>query len=447
MNSYVEETDILIIGAGWAGLSAAITLADQGKQVCIIDSAKAPGGRARQVNYCQYAVDNGTHIMVGAYTQALALMKKVHKKNDWNENTLLERQSLNLHYKQNNQNPIELPNVPLPAPFNIVFSFLLAKGLKFKDKIRILAFGLKIKLNLIILESDLNLESFLTKQNQTPDIIKKIWEPLCIAIMNTPITQTSTELFLRVLQDSFFSNRNASDLLFFKTNLSDAFPTPAQHYIEQHNGRISYNKRAIAIIKDDEHYLVKTKSTSFKAKHVVIATAPTAAINLLQDLNQSSMHNELVSNLQTFTYQPICTVYLQYPEQVTCERTMQGFLGTTIQWMFDKSSENQPNLISIIISSQGPHLEMDNPTLINIITNELAMFYPQWPQPDDAFVIREKRATFTASVNINRIRPSNKTDTHNIWLAGDYTNTQYPATLEGAVRSGQQCAKQILSEF
>ena len=447
MNSHVEETDILIIGAGWAGLSTAITLIDQGKQVCLVESAKAPGGRARKVNYCQYAVDNGTHIMVGAYTQALALMKKVHSKNTWKENTLLERQSLNLHCKQNKKKSFELPKVPLPAPFNIIFSFLLAKGLKLKDKIRILNFGLKIKFNLISIESDLNLESFLIKQNQNPNIIKNIWEPLCIAIMNTPIAQTSTEIFLLVLKDSFFKNRSASDLLFFKTNLSDAFPTPAQHYIEQHNGKICFNRRAVAIIKDDDHYLVKTKSTTFKAKHVVVATAPTAAVNLLQNLNESSAHNELIGNLQTFTYQPICTIYLQYPELVASDRTMQGFLGTTIQWMFDKSSANQPNLISVIISSQGSHLEMDNPTLINTITNELAQFYPQWPQPNDAFVIREKRATFTASVNINRIRPSNKTDTRNIWLAGDYTNTQYPATLEGAVRSGLQCAKQILSEF
>lgn len=447
MNSHVEDTDVLIIGAGWAGLSTAITLVDQGKRVCVIDSAKAAGGRAREVNYCQYAVDNGTHIMVGAYTHVLALIKKVHNKNIWNENTLLERQALNLNYKQLEKQSIELPKIVLPAPFNIIISFLLAKGLSLKEKIRILNFGLKVKLNLIHLKADIDLESFLAGQNQTPDIIKNIWEPLCIAIMNTPINQTSTEIFLRVLKDSFFKNRSASDLLFFKTNLSDIFPNPAQRYIEQHKEKIFFNRRAESITKDDGFYLVKTKSTTYRTKHVVIATAPTAAANLLNTINSEAEHNELITNLQTFTFQPICTVYLQYPELITSERTMQGFLGTTIQWMFDKSSSIQPNLISVIISSQGSHLEMDNPTLINKVTNELARFYPHWPQPNDAFVIREKRATFTASVNINRIRPSNKTDMDNLWLAGDYTNTLYPATLEGAVRSGQQCAQQILSEF
>lgn len=445
MNSEIEESEILIIGAGWAGLSAAIPLIEQGKQVCIIDSAKAAGGRARCVSYRDYNVDNGTHIMVGAYTQTLALIKKVHKRSVWNETLLLERQSLNLSYKQRNNTDITLPAIPLPAPLNIVFSFLFASGVSFKDKLQILSLGLKIKLNIVSLPSDINLKNFLKQQNQSLRIIKSIWEPLCIAILNTPIALASTEIFLRVLKDSFFKSGKASNLLFFKTDLSVAFPIPAQKYIEQHKGLIHFNRRATSITKEDNHYIINTKLAKYKAKHVVIATAPIATKNLLSDLTDE--HNALINNLNAFTYQPICTVYLQYPKEVSCGRTMQGFLGTTVQWVFNKSSEEQPNLISVVISSEGSHMDWSNTELIKKVTDELAEFYQEWPQPDDAFVIREKRATFTASVNINRIRPSNKTDIHNIWLAGDYTNTHYPATLEGAVRSGHQCAQHILAEF
>ena len=445
MNSEIEESEILIIGAGWAGLSAAIPLIEQGKKVCIIDSAKSPGGRARCVSYRDYHVDNGTHIMVGAYTQTLALIKKVHKQSPWNETLLLERQTLNLSYKQRDNPDIMLPAIPLPAPLNTVFSFLFATGLSLKDKLQILSIGLKIKLNIVSLPSDINLETFLEQQNQSSKVINSIWEPLCIAILNTPIALASTEIFLRVLKDSFFKNGKASNLLFFKTDLSVAFPIPAQKYIEQHKGLIHFNRRATSITKEENHYIINTKLAKYKAKHVVIATAPIATKNLLSDLTDE--HNALINNLNAFTYQPICTVYLQYPKEVSCGRTMQGFLGTTVQWVFNKSSEEQPNLISVVISSEGSHMELNNTELIQTVTDELAEFYQEWPQPDDAFVIREKRATFTASVNINRIRPSNKTDIHNIWLAGDYTNTHYPATLEGAVRSGHQCAQHILAEF
>lgn len=448
MDNTIKKTDVLIIGGGWAGLSATIELVDKGKSICLIESAKQLGGRAREVKVKEVTVDNGTHIMIGAYTEILRLMQKVHySPGNYTEKNWLKRQSLTLNYKQNLKPAINLPCIPLPAPFNVIGSFLFAQGLSLKDKICVLALGTKIKLNLIKLPSDVALQDFFEQQSQTETVIKSIWEPLCLAIMNTPIKQASTEIFLHVLKESFFKSRKASDLLFFKTTLSDIFPVPAEKYITKHNGNILLEQKAISIQKDNDFYLVTTSSFHLQTKHIIIATPPPAAIKLLANINTQQTLDPLIKNLNQFNYQTICTVYLQYPETIQCERSMQGFLGTTSQWMFDKNLTNQPGWVSIIISSAGPHLGMNNPELIKIITDELAEFYPHWPEPLDAFVIREKRATFTASVNINRIRPANKTDINNIWLAGDYTNTQYPATLEGAVRSGRQCAQQILSEY
>jgi len=447
MGNTIKKTDILIIGGGWAGLSAAIELVDNGKNVCLIESAKQLGGRAREVQVKQIRVDNGTHIMIGAYTETLRLIQKVYPSpGTYKEKDGLKRESLALNYKQNQKPAINLPCVPLPAPFNIIGSFLFARGLSLKDKFCVLALGTKIKLNLIKLPTDLALQDFFEQQKQTEAIIKNIWEPLCLAIMNTPIKQASTEIFLHVLKESFFKSRRASDLLFFKTTLSEIFPIPATKYITQHKGEILLEQKALSISKENNFYLVTTPSLELQAKHIIIATPPPAASKLLTELNAQQTLDSLISSLNQFSYQTICTVYLQYPETIQCERSMQGFLGSTSQWLFDKNLTGQPGWVSIIISSAGPHLEMYNPELIKTITDELTAFYPHWPEPLDAFVIREKRATFTASVNINRIRPTNKTAMSNIWLAGDYTNTQYPATLEGAVRSGLQCAQQILAE-
>ncbi len=447
MDNNTKKTDVLIIGGGWAGLSAAIELVDSGKNVCLIESAKQLGGRAREVKINQVCVDNGTHIMIGAYTETLRLIQKVYSSSgSYTEKDRLKRQGLALNYKQSRKPTINLPCIPLPAPFNIIGSFLFARGLSLKDKFCILALGTKIKLNLINLPADLALQGFLKKQKQTEVVIKSIWEPLCLAIMNTPIEQASTEIFLHVLKESFFKSRRASDLLFFKTTLSRIFPTPAEKYITQHNGKVLLEQKALSITKENSFYSVTTQSLVIQAKHIVVATPPLATTKLLVELNTQQALDSLIDSLNKFSYQTICTVYLQYPETIQCERSMQGFLGTTSQWMFDKNLTGQPGWVSIIISSAGPHLEIDNPSLIKTVTEELARFYPHWPEPLDAFVIREKRATFTASVNINRIRPANKTAINNIWLAGDYTNTLYPATLEGAVRSGLQCAQQILAE-
>jgi len=447
VDNTIYNTDVLIIGGGWAGLSAAIKLVDSGKNVCLIESAKQLGGRAREVNIKQVTVDNGTHIMVGAYTETLRLMQKVHSlSHSYTEKDWIKRQSLALNYKRKLQSAINLPSIPLPAPFNIIGSFLFARGLSFKDKRCVLALGIKIKFNLIKLSTDLTLQDFLKKQQQTEAVIRNIWEPLCLAIMNTPIKIASTEIFLHVVKESFFKSRQASDLLFFKTTLSEIFPTPAKKYITQHNGKIFLEQRILSLTKKNDLYSATTSALCLQAKHIVIATAPIAAVKLLTELNTRYALSPLIENLNQFSYQTICTVYLQYPETIQCDRTMQGFLGTTSQWIFDKNLTGQLGWVSIIISSQGPHIEMDNSELIRTVSDELASFYPHWPKPLTAFVIREKRATFTASVNINRIRPTNKTALNNIWLAGDYTNTQYPATLEGAVRSGLQCAQQILAE-
>ncbi len=447
MDNTKKEADVLIIGAGWAGLSAAITLVEQGKRVYLIESAKQTGGRAREVKIKNIMFDNGTHIMIGAYTETLQLIQKVcSSSTPYIEKDGLERQSLALNYKKHRHPEINLPPIPLPAPFNIIGSFLLAKGLSLKDKVCILTLGIKIKLNLIKLPADLSLYTFLKRQKQTENVIKNIWEPLCLAIMNTPIDAASSEIFLHVLKEAFFNSKKSSDLLFFKTTLSEIFPIPAEKYIKKHNGHILLGQKALSIKKQGSLYNVTTSSLQILTKHIIIATPPPAASKLLETINNQTATNSLINNLNQFHYQTICSIYLQYPQNLQHQRIMQGFLDTVSQWMFDKNIQNQPGWISIIISSNGPHLKMDNPTLIQTIIKELSLFYPHWPAPIDAFVIREKRATFTASVNINRIRPANKTTLKNIWLAGDYTNTLYPATLEGAVRSGLKCAQQILSE-
>ncbi len=443
-----HEMDVIIIGGGWAGLSAAIKLVEAGKSVCIVEVAKQLGGRARKVQYKQYSVDNGTHIMIGAYTETLKLIKKVHAQShsQVKESDILERQALSLNYKILSKGDISIPHFTLPAPFNIILSFLFTKGLTLKEKRLILLLGIKIKLGFFNKLSDIALKTFLQQEKQTPGIIKNIWEPLCLAIMNTPIAQASSNIFLTVIKEAFFKSRRASDFLFFKKDLSETFPIPAQRFIEQKNVRILFKQTITGLKPVANGYLASSLADSFLAKDIIIATAPIAAIKLLSNLKTSpSLHN-LIQRLSQFSYQPICTIYIQYPESVQCERSMQGFLGSTSQWMFDKSTTNQAGFVSIIVSSEGEHMQWDNPTLIENISHELSQLYPNWPQPVDAFVIREKRATFTASVNINRIRPINKTDIKHIWLAGDYTNTQYPATLEGAVRSGLLCAEQILAE-
>jgi uncharacterized protein with NAD-binding domain and iron-sulfur cluster len=119
---------------------------------------------------------------------------------------------------------------------------------------------------------------------------------------------------------------------------------------------------------------------------------------------------------------------------------MIGLLDGIGQWVFDRRLYGQPGLMAVVISSNGTHMRLTNAELIDRIAAELAEHFPDWHSHEQASVIREKRATFASQVGINLRRPTNQTAINGLWLAGDYTRSNYPATLEGAVQSGLQCA-------
>ena len=125
---------------------------------------------------------------------------------------------------------------------------------------------------------------------------------------------------------------------------------------------------------------------------------------------------------------------------------MLGMSGTLSQWLFDRRVCNQPGLIAVVISADGAHMSWDNARLTSEVTSELRSRFPTWPEAETAMVIREKRATFECRVGTENLRPGNTTPVKGLWLAGDYTDTGYPATLEGAVRSGVQCAHRIIEQ-
>jgi predicted NAD/FAD-dependent oxidoreductase len=148
-------------------------------------------------------------------------------------------------------------------------------------------------------------------------------------------------------------------------------------------------------------------------------------------------------NLKQLTYQPICTLYLQYPHEVSLTEPMLGLNGMTGQWIFDRRFADQPGLMAVVISAEGPHMRLDTETLAQLVIDELSEYF-DWPEAQQHLVVREKRATFSACVDVDALRPDITTPVEGLWLAGDYTRSPYPSTLEAAVRSGVQCAQAII---
>ncbi len=428
-------TNVTIVGGGWAGLATAVELCQHGVPVTLIEAARQLGGRARCVAFDAERVDNGQHLMIGAYRETLRLLSLVHAPAPVRRCLQLRMHTPAAEFS--------LTAPALPAPLHLVAALLNARGINAHERRGALQFCVALALRRFQLAQDISLAQLLAQHRQTPRLIECLWEPLCLATLNTPINEASAQVFLTVLRDAFARRRADSDLLFAATDLGQTFPAPALEFIEQHGGRVILGERVTDLhIADGAIEAVAGAQHTHISHHVVLAAPAYATARLLAP---HALLQTIAHKLEQFHYEPICTVYLRYAAHVTLNADMVGFTGTLTQWLIDRAHCDQPGLMAAVISARGSHMDLSNEELTQRVRDEIARCYPAWPAPYSSMVIREKRATFACRVGINALRPSNATPVRGLWLAGDYTSTGYPATLEGAVRSGVECARQILA--
>ena len=249
------------------------------------------------------------------------------------------------------------------------------------------------------------------------------------------------------MRDSFSRYRSDSDVLFFKTNLSRFLAVPAREYIAQHGGQIRLASKVSQLqIINNQISAVVLDHEVIPARQVVMATPA--------DITRKLLNSALPGVVPAYQYEPICTVYLQYPEPVRLPTLMTGLINATSHWAFEHSIIHQPShnfsantsrscVIAVVISGPGQHMKLDNKSLALKVHQELDKIIGQLPAYSQYQVIREKKATFSCQVGIQKQRPACTTAVKGLYLAGDYTDTDYPATLEGAVKSGFTAAQAV----
>ncbi len=428
----------LIVGGGWAGLAAALELCRHGWPVTLLEAAPQLGGRARAVSFDGLRVDNGQHLMIGAYEDLLALLQSLGIR----EQDAFQRLPLKLLMKSPLGGGLQLGLPALPAPLHLLLGLLRCRGLSGRERYQ----ALKLCLAMAgggAHEADEPLLSYLLRHKQSAALRHKLWEPLCLAMLNTPLETASTSVFRTVLQTIFSRRRRYCDLLIPHGDLDTILPAPAQAFMAAHGATVQLRQRVTALsVAQDRIQGVLTADGRHHAAAQLILALPAAACQQL--LAPHGAFSVLSDRLAQLRYAPICTVYLRYPPEVRLERPMTGLLDTTGQWLFDRGFSGQPGLMAVVISGPGPHMALDKQQLATRISNELAELFPHWPPPLARRVIREKQATFLCHNGVQRLRPGIATPLPNCWLAGDYIDTGYPATLEGAVRSGLWCARAVM---
>lgn len=434
---------VTIVGGGWAGLATAIELTRQGVPVSLLESARTCGGRARSVDYRGAQLDNGQHLFIGGYHQTLRLLKICGV----DPSKMFKRAPLHFPFYGHGikRRSIRLPR--LPAPVHMSSGILLAEGMDWSTKWQLIGASLRFMLKGFKIKRDCSVDELLQQAGQDDATIKALWEPLCLATLNTPTHIASAEIFLKVLQDSFTRSYKDSDTLLARCDLSQLFVAPAIRYIESHGGKVESSTRVNAVeITDDKVGGLMLNERAIESQTIVLATPPLQSAQLLSsDLSHRSLALErLIGTLQQFEYQPIITLYLQYDESAQLPHPFIGFDDSLTQWLFDRRHCGQAGMMAAVISAEGAHTNWSREQLTRWVTEEVASHFPELGEIRHSWLIHEKRATFAATVGINRVRPGNQTAVKGLWLAGDYTATGYPATLEGALISGVESARKIL---
>lgn len=430
----LAQFNVAVVGAGLSGLSAALHLQALGAQVTLFEAAPQAGGRTRSVSVNDLAIDNGQHLALGAYHATLALLQLASIAAD----DVFKRIPLALHMHAGTTRLQLCPPHWLPAPLHLLAGLLGARGLSFRSKWHAVRWMHRLTQQKFQCPPTLTVAQLCAIGQQTEQAITWIWEPLCLAALNTPTALASAQTFLRVLQDSFMHQRRDSDFLVLRGDLSQVLITPLLQQFAAQGGAV----KLLTIVKAlqvPNHCVLATSRGEFHFDGVVLAVGPHQRQAISQPHPVQVEHD---------TYQPITTLYLQYDRHFRLPHPIMGLCHGLAHWVFDRGQCcDQAGLLAVVISAHDKiSSKADWLLQIQIELNAaLAGYNLQLPaELHWSKLITEKRATFSC---VAHRTPLSAQLHSNIWLAGDDMIPDYPATIESAVRSGKQAATGMMQSL
>jgi len=426
---------VAVVGAGYAGLAAAVRLQVAGLRPEVFESAAEPGGRARRVHTPEGVFDNGLHIGIGAYTRLLAISAEVGAEAAWLRQPLDWRIGRAVHLRA----------APLPAPLHLLVGLARARGLPVGARLQAAWMVARLRADRWQVRPDTGLPDLLDRLRQGPAIRESLWHPLCVAALNTPPANASAQVFANVLRDSLGAGRGASDLLLPRVDLTAAFPDPAVRWLQARGARVHLRTRVLRVVEHPSgagwQPLTAPGGTPagddtapFRA--VVLAVAPRALAHLTEAWPALAAVHETAAAL---AHEPITSLYLGYPGSPALPAPMVGLEGGPGQWAFDRGAlGGQTGVIGVVISASATERASGTAALADAVHRQLAALLPGLPPPRWQRVITERMATFACTPGLDRV--GLHTAAPGVFIAGDHVRSDWPATLEGAVRSGEAAA-------
>jgi zeta-carotene desaturase len=443
---------VVVVGGGFAGLAAAVALQERRHEVVLLERRGVLGGRATSSRDSVTGddVDNGTHLMLGAYAATLDLVRRAGAAD-----LVALQPHLTLEWRdEKGTTALDCP--PLVAPLHLLVG-LLGLRLPLAAKLQAVRLGLAVRFGRR--PTGLTLAEHFRRCGQGPVVRRLLWDPLALAILNESPERAAAVLFHRVFEEAFLHDNRASRLAFLRCGWGVLFERLAR-YLEGRGGVVRRGARVEALLVEGaraagvrysqrattraEVAAGRRAESLVESADAVVSAVPPQALSLL--LSEEWRGREPFAALDRFSGSPIVSVEI-WLDRVVVDRRMLGLRDSEVEWVFDKGRlhgrEGAPQHLAFVASAAFRSAPKTNADLVAAAAAALARCFPAMASAkvQRALVLREPLATFASSPELERLRPEPDTPIPGLFLAGDWTNTGLPATIEGAVRSGLRAAR------
>lgn len=439
---------VVIIGGGFAGLAAGVALAEAGYQVELFERRPALGGRAYSFidQTSGEVIDNGQHLFMGCYHETFKFLRKLGTDHLVR---LQSRPRVDFLDSEARHTSLDCPN--LPPPLHLLAGLMRMRGISLGEKLSTLRVGtalhaqgtrLKAKLG------QLTVDQWLNQCGQSQRMKDRFWDMLSIATLNLNPERAAAILLAKVLQQGFAGTRTDSCMVTASVGLSELYTEQARAFIENRGGRVKLRASVKRLLIERGRCIgVETASGEVVTADYYISAVPYFALAGL--LPKELFTIPYFAAWRDFESSPIVSINLWFDRPVT-ELGFVGLVKGRIHWLFNKDvifrrSSRDDHLVSCVISAAHSYRSATRKELITLAIEDLARFLPDVRQAKllHSVVVKEQHATFCATVEAEQQRPDHRTPIENLLLAGDWTNTGLPATIEGAVLSGHRCAELV----
>jgi hydroxysqualene dehydroxylase len=445
--------EILIIGGGFAGLSAGVALAQAGRKVRLIEQKPYLGGRARSFRYspANSIVDNGQHIFMGCYHSTIQFLRTI---GSLCRVRFQHRLKVNFLGRENGQSSLVLPR--LPPPLHLVFGILCSDTFELREKLQIWHLGRSVQSTGAGPGADrftrLTVDQWLASLGQSEKLRRKFWDLLCIAALNELPQIAAASLFEPVLRLALFGAPQDSRIGLASMGLSECYAAPAAEFIGKNHGEVELNRNVSELLVSESGGVITcdgvrlSDGSTIKAG-TVVSTVP--SFQLLRIIPEELIReHKLFAAISLLRATPIISINLWFDRNLT-SLDFVGLRDTTVQWLFNRSVlvDAADGHLSLVISGAHEYIHKEKDELVALAIEDLKQLFPRARDARllHCLVLKERFATFSPNVDSTDARPSAVTPIRGFYLAGDWTQTGLPATIESAVKSGYAAASKIIA--